>query len=277
MSAPTKFTQVLDERAFTGTGRLAFVGRCFMYWQDGTRALGTVLWGHPREADIEQMIPFFEVGAKPCFKGHASFVDGRRLESIDMLAFGKLLAYLTRRRHAWGPNIGRQAILHPAGFIGVVVAGALHVARPPYPFKSFEDDERGAFEWCGVRRLAKVYRAQIDAVCAVPEIVRAVREALREGPRLKNAEIAQRLGVSERTLQRRLEAAGTSLRAEHELHQSRSIEQLLAGTDLTLDAIAAMSGFHSASHLVRRFRQTHGQTPGEWRARHRQPPVTSTR
>ena len=127
-----------------------YVGRCFMFWQDGTRALGTVMWGHPREADIEQMIPFFEVGAKPCFEGHASFVDGRRLESIDMLAFGKLLAYLTRRRHAWGPNIGRQAILHPSGFIGVVVAGALHVARPPYPFKSFEDDELGLDQSEGV-------------------------------------------------------------------------------------------------------------------------------
>ena len=263
------FTQVLDERAFTGEGRLAFIGRCFMYWQDGTRALGTVMWGSPREADIEQMIPFFEVGVAPRFKGHASFVDGRRLESIDMLAFGRLLAYLTRRRHAWGPNIGRQAVLHPSGFIGVVVAGALHVARPPHPFETFQD-EAEAFTWCGVSDLRPAYQAQVEAVCALFDVVRRVRAALRARARLKNAEIASQLGVSERTLQRRLEAAGTSLRAEQELHQSRSVEELLEGTDLTLDAIAAMSGFHSSSHLVRRFKQTHGETPGEWRARHQQ-------
>lgn len=269
-----KFTQVFDERAFTGEGRLAFLGRCFMYWQDGTRALGTVMWGRPLEADIEQMIPFFELGAEGRYRGHSSFVDGRRLESIDVLAFSKLLAYVTRRREVWGPNIGRQAVLHPSGFIGVMVAGALHVARPPYPFKTFEDDV-AAFAWSGVPRLRSAYRAQVEAVCAVPEIVRAVRDALREGGRLKSAELAERLNVSERTLQRRLEAVGTSLRAEQELHVSRSVEQLLAQTDLTLDAIAAMSGFHSASHLARRFKQTHGQTPGEWRARHQ--PLTSGR
>lgn len=155
-----------------------------------------------------------------------------------------------------------------------MVAGALHVARPPYPFKTFEDDV-AAFAWSGVPRLRAAYRAQVEAVCAVPEIVRAVRAVLPEGGRLKSAEIAERLNVSERTLQRRLEEAGTSLRAEQELHVSRYVEQLLAGTDLTLDAIAAMSGFHSASHLARRFKQTHGQTPGEWRARHQ--PLTSGR
>lgn len=245
-----------------------------MYWQDGTRALGTVMWGNPLEADIEQMVPFFEIGATPLYRGHSSFVDGRRLESIDVLAFSKLLAYVTRRRNVWGPNIGRQAVLHPSGFIGVMVAGALHVARPPYPFKTFEDDV-DAFAWSGVPRLRAAYRAQVEAVCAVPEIVRAVRDALREGGRLKSAEIAERLNVSERTLQRRLEEAGTSLRAEQELHVSRYVEQLLAGTDLTLDAIAAMSGFHSASHLARRFKQTHGQTPGDWRARHQ--PLTTGR
>lgn len=261
------FTQVHDDRAFTGDGRLVFIGRSFLYWQDERRALGTAMWGSPREPDIDEMIPFFEVGARPVFKGHASFVDGRRLESVDLLAFGKLLTYLTRRRHVWGPNIGKQAILHPAGFVGVVVAGALHVARPPYPFKTFEDDDTGAFGWCGVRDLRDVYRAQVDAVCALPEIVRSVRAALKEGGRLKSAELSRRLGVSERTLQRRLAEAGTSLREQHEQHQLHSVEQLLSGTDLSLDAIAALTGFHSASHLVRRFKRAHGLTPGEWRAR----------
>lgn len=269
-----KFTQVFDERAFTGEGRLAFVGRCFMFWQDGTRALGTVMWGDPREADVEQMLPYFEVGAAPRFRGHVSFVDGRRLESVDVLAFTKLLAYLSRRRHAWGPNIRQQAVLHPSGFIGVMVAGALHVARPPYPFKTFEDDEK-AFQWSRVPRLLRAYRAQVDAVAAVPAVVSAVRAALSQEGRLKAGEVAQRVGLSERTLQRRLEEAGTSLRAELERHVWVSVKQLLASTDLTLDAIAAMNGFHSASHLVRRFKQTHGQTPGEWRAKHQ--PLTTAR
>jgi AraC-like DNA-binding protein len=266
VAAPTTFSRALEPNAFEGEGRLAFTGRCFMYWQDGRGALGTVMWGTPREADIEQMLPFFEVGARPCFKGHASFVDGRRLESIDLLAFGTLLAYLTRRRHVWGPNVGRQAVLHPSGFVGVVVAGALHVARPPYAFKTFEDDDTAAFSWCGLAGLRDAYRAQVDTVCALPEVIRRVRAVLHEGTKLKNAEVAQRLGLSERTLQRRLGEAGSSLRLEQERNQTRIAEELLSGTALSLEAVAALSGFHSASHLVRRFKRAHGQTPGAWRA-----------
>ncbi|MBE2250908.1 MAG: helix-turn-helix transcriptional regulator [Myxococcus sp.] len=271
MGQTQHFIEVFDERAFTGRGRLAYVGQSFMFWQDGARALGTVMWGRPLEADVEQMIPFFEVGGAARFRGHCSFVDGRRLESIDLLAFGKLLAYLTKRRHVWGPNVGRQAILHPSGFVGVVVAGALQVARPPYPFKNFENDSRAAFAWCGLRGLHAAYDAKVDAVCAVPPVVRAVRALLQRAQApLKTSELASRLGVSERSLQRRLAEAGTSLRGEQERHQLRAVEQLLSGTDLTLDAIAALTGFHSASHLARRFKQRCAQTPGAWRARHRE-------
>lgn len=255
--------------AFLGEGRLFCLGRCFMFWQDGTRALGTAMWGKPLEADIAEMIPFFEIGVDARFKGHMSFVDGRRLEAVDVLAFGKLLSYLMSRRHAWGPNVGRQAILHPGGFTGVVVSGALHVARPPYPFETFENDARAAFTWCGVGDLAELYDAQLAEVTRVAEIVRRVRAALRDEPKSDVSEIAKQLGLSERTLQRRLEEAGTSLRDERERELTQKIEHLLAGTDLDLEAIATRVGLHSASHLVRRFRETHGTTPGEWRAQRR--------
>ncbi len=263
------FTEVYSHRAFVGEGRLFCTGRCFMYWQDGRRALGTAMWGKPLEADIAEMVPFFEIGADPRFKGHASFVDGRKLEAVDVLAFGKLLAYLGSRRHAWGPNIRRQAVLHPGGFTGVVVSGALHVARPPYPFETFESDAHAAFEWCGVGELAAEYEQQLSSVTKLPDIVRLVRRALHEHPKSDVAEVAKRLGLSERTLQRRLEEAGTSLRDQRERQLTEQIEYLLGGTDLDLEAIAARVGLHSASHLVRRFRETHGTTPGEWRAQRR--------
>ncbi|MBL8950448.1 MAG: helix-turn-helix transcriptional regulator, partial [Myxococcaceae bacterium] len=266
---PGSFSEVYSPRAFLGEGRLFCTGRCFMFWQDGTRALGTAMWGKPLEADIAEMVPFFEVGVAPRFKGHVSFVDGRKLESIDVLAFGKLLAYLNSRRHAWGPNIGKQAILHPGGFTGVVVSGALHVARTPYPFETFETEAQPAFDWCGVGDLAADYEAQLNEVTKVPEVVRLVRGALRDEPKAEVADLAKKLGMSERTLQRRLEEANTSLRDERERLVTQQIEHLLGGTDMDLEAIAAKVGLHSASHLVRRFKETHGTTPGEWRAQRR--------
>lgn len=263
------FLEVFNHRAFLGEGRRYFAGRSFMFWQDGVRALGTAMWGKPLEADIAEMVPFFEVGVDARFKGHASFVDCRRLEAVDVLAFGKLLAYLLARRQAWGPNIGRQAILHPGGFTGVVVSGAMHVARPAYAFETFESDAPGAFAWCEVADLCGDYEAQLASVAGVPEVVRLVRVALREGSQADAAALAKRLRLSERTLQRRLGEVGTSLREERERYLTEQVEHLLGGTDLDLDAIAAKVGMHSASHLVRRFRETHGVTPGVWRAQRR--------
>jgi AraC-like DNA-binding protein len=263
------FLEVFSHRDFQGEGRRYYRGRSFMYWQDGKRALGTAMWGKPLEADIGEMVPFFEVGVDARFKGHSSFVDGRRLEAVDVLAFTKLLGYLMQRRHAWGPNIGRQAILHPGGFTGVIVSGALHVARPPYPFETFESDASAAFAWCKVGDLCADYEAQLAAVAGVPEIVSQLRAELRADAQADAEALAKRLRLSERTMQRRLEEAGTSLRAERERYVTEQIEHLLSGTDLDLDAIAARVGMHSASHLVRRFRETHGTTPGVWREKRR--------
>lgn len=260
------FTRVTTAESFSGPfERRVFVGRSFCFWQDESRALGTVIWGRPTEADIEQMIPFFEVGVDGRFRGHVSFVDGRAIEAIDALAFAKLLTYLIARRDAWGPNVGRQAVLHPSGVVGVLVAGALHVARPPYPFQCFQTSE-DAFAWAGVPEL----RAELETLRSThigrPEITSRVQDVFaRSGP-LEATAVARALGLSRRTLQRRLREAGTTFRDEREHHLSLRIEQLLAGTDLDLDAIAADVGLSSASHLVAHFRASHGTTPGAWRA-----------
>ncbi|MBK7857227.1 MAG: helix-turn-helix domain-containing protein [Archangiaceae bacterium] len=265
------FVEVSGAHAFVGEGRRFYAGRCFLYWQDGTRALGTVMWGRPLEADVQAMVPFFEVGVARCFAGHASFVDGRGLEAVDVLAFGKLLAYLTARRSAWGPNIGRQAVLHPGGFVGVVVSGALHVARPPYPFESFSDERaREAFAYGEVEDLFEPVERLRLSVSSPPEVVRALRAVLTERGHASSGQLARAMGLSTRTLQRRLEEAGSSLRDERRRHLSLQVEQLLSGTALDLEAIAARVGLHSASHLVRHFRATHdGETPGAWREKRR--------
>ncbi len=247
--------------------RRAFAGRCFCYWQDGTRAFGTVMWGRPLEADIAAMIPFFELGSDPRFAGHASFVDCRAVDSIDMIAFGKLLSYLVSRRHAWGPNVGRQAVLHPDGFVGVMVAGALHVAKPPYPFACFQGPGADAFAWCGVPDLHGLIEALRMSAIRSPEITRRVQAAFDARGLAGAADVARALGVSQRTLQRRLAEEGTTFREQRDRYLSREIERLLAGTELDLDAIAAQVGLSSASHLVAHFRSTHGTTPGAWRQR----------
>jgi AraC-like DNA-binding protein len=248
--------------------RRCFVGRTFCFWQVDVRALGTIIWGRPLEDDVAAMIPFFEIGADPRFRGHASFVDGRGIEAIDALAFGKLLSYLAARHHAWTPQIERQAILHPGGLVGALVAGALTVTHARHRYQCFEDSA-AAFSFCGVADLEGDVDALRERVLGTPEIVRRVRLALRDNGVMGTNQLAKALGLAQRTLERRLEQAGTSVRKQREAHVTHRVELLLEGTDLDLDAIAAEVGLSSASHLVSHFRATHGSTPGRWRAARR--------
>ncbi|MBL8954391.1 MAG: helix-turn-helix transcriptional regulator [Myxococcaceae bacterium] len=263
----SRFTEVYSPGAFIGAGTRYFLGRSFMFWQDGTRALGVALWGRPVEADIDELIPFLDLAAAPRFKDHANIIDARLLEAADVLAFSRLLAYLVDRRHVFGPNVRRQAILQPGGLTGAVVSGTFQVARLPYTFETFDAVAAPAFEWCGLGDLTASYEAWLEEATDVPAVVRQVRAALREDNRLELHALAKKLCTSARTLQRRLEDAGTSIREQRDLQLNLHVEHLLSGTDLDLEAVARSVGLSSASHLVRRFRESHGTTPGEWRAR----------
>jgi LacI family transcriptional regulator len=47
----------------------------------------------------------------------------------------------------------------------------------------------------------------------------------------------------------------------------REVERLLRETDLTIDAIAAQTGFAHSHYLPAAFKSAYGQTPGEFRGR----------
>ncbi len=101
------------------------------------------------------------------------------------------------------------------------------------------------------------------SLLGTPDVMRRVQAALDDLPlRSGIGEVARRLGMSVRSLQRHLTAAGSSLRNERRSHMLRRSERLLEETELNLDAIAAKVGASSASHLVMVFRQHRGMTPG---------------
>ena len=271
MSAKSSFVLVPDLQAFFGEPAYRFVVfRSFAYWQAERRVFGIVIWGRPDEADVAEICAAHEVGANPLFRGHTSLVDVRALDSVDLLAFGKLLAYLKKRREAWSPMVSRQAVLHGGGFAHATVAGMFEFFRPNHPVVFF-DDPALAYDAVG----ASAERDAIEALRAdlldTPDIVRRVQVAFETLPaRTGLGQVARRVGMSVRSLQRHLQAAGSSLRAERQSYMLRQSERLLEETDLDLDAIAASVGASSASHLVMLFRQHRGTTPGAIRQQRRE-------
>lgn len=264
------FNRVPKLEAFFGPpARRYVVHRSFVYWQAERRAFGNMMWGRPNENDVIEMCAAHEVGADPLFSGHTSLVDIRALEAVDLLAFERLLAYLHKRRDVWSPNVSRQVVLHAGGYAQAFVVGMFEFLRPGHQVLFF-DEPRGAFEAIGASDVFEELESVRQELLNIPEIVRRVQSALEAMPgKVTAAGVARALGMSTRSLQRRLNDAKSSLRIERQRRLLRQCERMLESTELDLDAIARQVGASSSSHLIALFRAHHGMTPGAFRASRR--------
>lgn len=85
-------------------------------------------------------------------------------------------------------------------------------------------------------------------------------------------ELARHAGVSETVLRREFKRhVGRAVHEELNRCRLAHAESLLRGTDLKLAGIAADSGFRQPVQLWRVFRQVHGCSPHQWRARAARP------
>lgn len=201
-----------------------------------------------------------------CRGDDPTLTDIRELVTVDLLTFERFVRTLLERKSHWTKLAGRQAMLHSGGIASATVLGALQLAARDYELRAF-DDTTEALTWLGRPELAPEYDALWHELLDPPEIVRRVRATLEAEERsLATDELAQRLGLSTRSLQRHLAAAGTSLRSVRVEHVVARAERLLEGTALDLDAIAAMVDVGSAARLVALFRSARGITPGAYRA-----------
>ena len=93
---------------------------------------------------------------------------------------------------------------------------------------------------------------------------KAVAELLSEGVPTLSA-IANELGMSARTLQRRLSDQGQSFQALVDLARQELAKQLLKETEYSLAEIAFLTGFSEQSGFTRAFKRWSGQTPRSYR------------
>ncbi|XXF81682.1 helix-turn-helix transcriptional regulator [Myxococcaceae bacterium GXIMD 01537] len=209
---------------------------------------------------------------------HLSLVDATRLEAADPSAFSVLVKYMQSREEGFGRNVRRQALVRPEGVVGAVVGGFYSLLSAAYPSKSFKD-VAPALEWLGV--------VEAEAAPLLGRLADAVAEATGQSPLLRElhqklrgrlvdaqlGDVARELGMSERTLQRRLKEAGTSFQAELNAVQVRTAQALLRETDMKLTAVAVEVGCASLQHFSSLFRKHVGESPSAWRERQRQPPA----
>lgn len=113
-------------------------------------------------------------------------------------------------------------------------------------------------------------RALLESVAEERTVARDVKRLLRDaGPALGLPEAAKRLGVSERTLQRRL-ADETCVYADLVSSvREEMARQLMLDRKVAIAEAAFILGFSDQSSFTRSFKRWTGQTPAAFRAEHR--------
>jgi AraC-like DNA-binding protein len=120
-----------------------------------------------------------------------------------------------------------------------------------------------------------LYRMMAERVAALearidPGLVARVRDLMQTLVLLSDSRgsiVASRLGMSLRTLKRRLAAEGTTLQAIRDEVRANAACQLLRYTGKPVGEIAMILGYADSSAFTRAFRRWRGVAPALWRSR----------
>lgn len=138
---------------------------------------------------------------------------------------------------------------------------ALHFAPETLTIATrLADDGLSAFL---LARLDDLREAEADRPLE-DRVRRVVGDSLCDGA-VSKAVVARRLGMSERTLHRRLAERGASFRSVADQARRDAAESLLMGTRHSLAEVAFLTGFSDQTAFQRAFKRWTGQTPAAFR------------
>ena len=244
------------------------VGQCWLAFRAAGGGFGGwILWGEPTEQDVTCLVATAQ--ARLTLEPSSPvWIDVRNVRRGDRLAFSVLLKWAGGG--AGGSQlqgISRLALVHDGGLVGAIAAGFLAVIQLPFPAQAFAE-VCPALAWLGCAADAplvdEVERLRVQFSRRDP-IIEAMASLLEARPRSTLAEVSQRLGLSRRSLQRRLTQSGTCFRAELDLARMRLAQRLLRDSDASLQRVAYEAGCASPQHFSRLFRKIVDETPGAWR------------
>ncbi|MCA9583209.1 MAG: helix-turn-helix transcriptional regulator, partial [Myxococcales bacterium] len=244
----------------------AVAGENWVYFCFDKSLFGYAVWGRPGGEDIDALCAFMETELdRPL---HNAVVYLRDVEGVSPEAFRALAAFSVQNAEALGRIIEHTAIVRPTGLGGAVVAGFFDVVAKPFPVSMCAQLDE-AFTLVG-RKDAEACAAALMNLCQSTSgqdaLLRDLRVHLTENlDTSEAAPVARSLGMSVRTLQRRLSKLNTTFAKE--LHQTRISEakRLLLDSDTPVTTLAITLGFPSSQRFATAFREETGRTPTEYR------------
>jgi AraC-like DNA-binding protein len=256
----------LAELARDPVGRY-LTGDCFIHFCADPGFWGVVLWGRPDHRQAHELGRSLMLGLAPPAEPHVTLFDASRLEGSDPAAFRAAERYIVHFAPALAHHVRRMALVRPSGMNGAVVAGAFDVMPKPFPVAVFGDAE-SACTWLGVDGAALVASLHAE-VTGTPRVLPALRDFLdRHLAGVSVDDAAGALGLSARSLQRKLGESGTTFKEELADARVRAARRMLAYGDSPLTAIAYDVGCASLQHFSAMFRRRTHESPSAFRARH---------
>lgn len=231
---------------------------------------GAAIWGRVGEPTMRDILAFLDAHLDRAPTPYRGICDLSRVEWVDPRLYAMALDYFQRRGDELLAVLRRQAILLPAmprG--GLLVAGFVSTTPPPIELQLFDSREEAArYLECPDLELVL---AEIDELVDDRRSTRAalLRVLRREFRDTKVQSAAKTLGISPRTLQRRLRDEGTSFQEELDTVRLDAAKDLMLQSDDKLTSIAFAVGCSSLQQFSALFRRLTGEAPTTWRERHK--------
>jgi AraC-like DNA-binding protein len=247
-------------------------GPTHVVWCASGTLMGTIHWGRPDAPAATELIRRLELTIHPALAaGFDALMDARAMETFEASAFSVTFKYVRSRLETWNRRVRHLAIVLPMGRVGAIVSGLLPLLAPRHPLRFF-DHMGEALAWLNRPELPAVLEEVASVVEEVRDLAPTLR-ALREylDPSLRTATIesaARALHTTPRTLQRELAKVGARFKSELTRARIHRACVLLEHSDEKIDLVAHQVGL-SPSQLHLMFRQVMGETPADYRARHR--------
>lgn len=226
-----------------------------------------VFWGTLTARSLSEVLRCATAAGQAIPEPHAALVDGRRVLSVDAACFAPASEYVLEHRSRLRTSVAALGGVRPQGLFGAVAEGFFRVVPAPYPVMMF--GERGeTLRWLGCEGHAP-HLERIEQMTSAEgslETLEPVHRAIEVDLVSPSAPaVARALGVSVRTLQRRLHDAGTTFQREVTSVRIRAAQRAMRESPHTLARIANDVGFTSAATFSVAFRKLVGRSPREWR------------
>jgi AraC-like DNA-binding protein len=240
--------------------------RRFSVWSPSPAFVGWVIRRYFDDEDAEEATRVWVALSRRMAAPYQFVLDLRQLQGVSGGAFARVTEFTKTAK----PGLDRLAVLvgkQTSG--GSIQVGLFTMCQPSFAWRAFTTTPEAA-HWLGGGRILE-YLAAVEAQGVTHERGRGeldgIVEVLRAAPEASIEAVARKLARSRRSVQRLLEANGTTFSALRASVRVSAAEDLLRDPEAKLDAVAAAIGCADRRTLNRLFKRMTGESPATYRAR----------